>query len=150
MYKPLTKGEMVVLLMDKGTLGAKAAAAIRHLSNRVAELMLAIAQDDKSGECATCAAGQNAAYIRELRRQNKQWQDDSDSWKLLSVKQVQEIVDLKLANERLEANNTRLREQVGELRLYVVHHDTCGCSTSPDDLEACNCGLNDALKEPKE
>ena len=50
-----------------------------------------------------------AAENRELRRQKKQWQDDSDSWKLHSVKQVQEIVDLKLAYERLETYNARLR-----------------------------------------
>ncbi|MCH8851128.1 MAG: hypothetical protein IID41_00585 [Planctomycetes bacterium] len=174
MYTPLKDSEMFQLGTYKGTLGAKAAAAIRNLTDRVAELQIAIAQDDKSGECATYEAGQNAAEIRELRRQNNQWQDELDSWKLLSVKQVQEIIDLKLANERLkteirelqhevelhdsrveyqlrmrageQADNARLQEKLKKCGRHEYGCAAIGAHRVPGT--PCNCGLADEPKEP--
>ena len=125
MYKPLSNATLE--RMDKRGCAdcPSAAAAIRDLTDRVAELQLAIAQDDKSGECATYDAGQNAAKIRELRE------------RVADLEGTSRTASKRIVTQR--DDNARLREAMKD---YGRHKNRCGWT----HYERCYCCLDDALK----
>ena len=100
MYKPLSNATLERMDHRACADCPSASAAIRHLTDRVAELMLAIAQDDKSGECATYDAGKNAAEIRELKT---------------GLARHLEFLDaIEVAGKKIVADNARLRKLLNE------------------------------------
>lgn len=74
------------------------------------------------------------AEIRELRAESG-YHDTRRCDKTTVV--LDRVMNVKSIRALL-ADNARLRES---LREYGGHSPECGCSTSPDDVEACSCGL---------